>query len=348
MREPLAAIICPIVKRDTIQLYGAIEKFDAAADGSLMVSGIASTEAVDADGEIVTADAMRKALPSYLQCGTVREMHQPIAAGNPISAHVDDDGKTHFTAHIVDAGTIAKIKANVLKGFSIGGKAITKVGNKITEILLKDISVVDLPNNPESFFTVIKFDKAADDKKHKDDCDCDDCKKSKKEKSMSAELIKKFDDLAATVATLAKSVETLSKQTPPDLTKMEKSLGDLEKRATEAAAALVEQERTSLISKMQSEGRVILGEKGLGTKVEDLQKMDLPLLKALSRNAQILPTVAKATYSGTGNPPEVQFTKKDKDGKDVNLSGSELIQKAWGGLTLEKMMAAGTTANLTK
>jgi hypothetical protein len=337
------------VKRDTIQLYGAIEKFDAAADGSLMVSGIASTEAVDADGEIVTADAMRKALPSYLQCGTVREMHQPIAAGNPISAHVDDDGKTHFTAHIVDAGTIAKIKANVLKGFSIGGKEITKVGNKITEILLKDISVVDLPNNPESFFTVIKFEKPAEKKeKCKDDCDCDDCKKSKKEKSMSAELLKKVDDLTTSLASLAKTVETLSKQTPPDLTKMEKSLGDLEKRATDAAAALVEQERSSVIAKMQSEGRVAMKDDGTAYKSDELAKMDLPLLKFAARNAQILPTIAKATYSGTGNPPEVQFTKKDKDGKEIALSGSELIQKAWGGLTLEKMMAAGTTANLTK
>jgi hypothetical protein len=162
---------------NVVSFYGAIEKFDAAADGSLMVSGIASTEAIDADGEIVTADAMRKALPSYLQTGTVREMHQPIAAGCPISAHVDDDGRTHFTAKIVDVGTIAKIKSNVLKGFSIGGKSIAKVGNKITEILLRDISVVDIPNNPESVFSIIKFEKP--EEKHKTDCDCPTAKKPK-------------------------------------------------------------------------------------------------------------------------------------------------------------------------
>ena len=336
------------MKQETIQLYGAIEKFDSAEDGSLMVSGIASTEAVDSDGEIVTADAMRKAIPSYLQTGTVREMHQPIAAGNPISAHVDDDGRTHFTAHIVDKGTISKIQAKVLKGFSIGGKAIQKVGNKITEILLKDISVVDLPNNPESVFTLIKFEKPAEkkDKKHESDCDCEDCKKDKKEKSMTAELLTKVDDLTKTVASLAKTVETLSKVTPTDLTKFETTLGDLQKRADAATLALVEQERGSIIAKMQSDGRVAYDEKGLGIKTEDLQKMDLPLLKFAARNSMVLPTIAKTIYTGTSAPDESKFMTKDKEGKLVPLHGSDLIQKSYEHLTLEKMIAAGTTAGL--
>ncbi|MDE2106135.1 MAG: hypothetical protein KGL39_53425, partial [Patescibacteria group bacterium] len=129
-------------KASGLTFYGDIQKLDPVED-YLMVSGIASTQAVDADGEVVTAEAMRKALPSYLQAGTVREMHQPIAAGKPVSAFVDDEGRTHFTAKIVDKDTIKKIKEGVLKGFSIGGRKIKKVGNQITELLLKDISVVD-------------------------------------------------------------------------------------------------------------------------------------------------------------------------------------------------------------
>jgi hypothetical protein len=328
----------------SIHFYGAIEKSESMDDGSLIVSGIASTESVDNSGEIVTADAMRKALPSYLQSGSVREMHQPIAAGCPISAHVDDDGRTHFTAKIVDVGTISKIKANVLKGFSIGGKSIRKVGNTIHEILLKEISVVDLPCNGEALFSLIKFDKPSD--KHKDDCDCDDCKKSKKEKSMSAELLKKFDDLAATVALLAKSVETLSAKPAPDLAKLETTIGDLQKRADEAAIRLIEQERGSIIAKMQADGRVAMKEDGTGYKADELQKMDLQMLKFAARNAQVLPTVAKTIYTGTSAPDETKFTKVDKDGKVVQLHGSELIQKSYSHLTLEKMIAAGTTAGL--
>ena len=334
----------------SIHFYGAIEKSESQSDGSLLVSGIASTESVDNSGEIVTAEAMRKALPSYLQSGSVREMHQPIAAGCPISAHVDDDGKTHFTAKIVDVGTIAKIKSNVLKGFSIGGKSIRKVGNVIHEILLKEISVVDLPCNSESVFTLVKFDKPSEKKHDKDDenCDCADCKKSKKEKLMSAELIQKVDSLAETVKTLAATVKTLSEQKPaaPDLTKFETALGDLQKRADEAAAKVVEGERSAIITKMKTEARVIIGEDGLGVKEDDLKKMDLPLLKALARNAQPLPTVAKATYTGTGTPPEESKFTKMVDGKAVPLHGDELMHKAYEGLTLAKAVRAGTTAEI--
>lgn len=299
-----------MAKELNLHLFGAIEKFDAQADGSLMVSGIASTEAVDADGEIVTADAMRKALPSYLQCGTVREMHQPIAAGNPISAHVDDDGKTHFTAHIVDAGTIAKIKAGVLKGFSIGGKAIRKVGNKIEEILLKDISVVDLPNNPESFFTVIKFDKPGDK------CSDPDCKNhtesavkkcascmEKTEKSMSAELLQKVDGLTVTVAALAKTVETLSKVPAPDLKKFEDAIGDLQKKATDAKASAANAERSNIISKIENEGRVIFNpETGIAYKADEIQKLDLNILKFAAKNSPQIPTQARAIFKGDSTP----------------------------------------------
>lgn len=312
-----------------IHFFGAIEKFDAADDGSLMVSGIASTEAVDADGEIVTADAMRKALPAYLQCGTVREMHQPIAAGCPISAHVDDDGRTHFTAKIVDASTVAKIKANVLKGFSIGGKSIKKAGNKITELLLRDISVVDIPNNPETIFSIIKFEKSTEKKEHAKDCDCAECK-SKTEKSMSAELLAKVDSLAETVNKLAATVETLSKATPatpPELAKALTDIGDLKKFADGAKAAVENAERTTIISKMQIEGRVAFNETGVAYKADELQKMDLTLLKFAARNAQVIPTVARATYSGNSAPPE-EFQFKDAAGKD--LDADAIIDKAWG------------------
>jgi hypothetical protein len=280
-------------------------------------------------------------------------MHQPIAAGSPISAHVDDDGKTHFTAKIVDVGTIAKIKAGVLKGFSIGGKAIAKVGNKITEILLKDISVVDLPNNPESFFSVIKFDKPSE-KKHdanNADCDCAECKKSKMEKTMSAELIQKVDSLAASVASLAATVKTLSDQKPqmPDLKKFEDALGDLQKRADAAALKVVEGERSAIITKMQTESRVAMKDDGTAYKADELLKMDLPLLKFAARNSQVLPTVAKATYTGTGTPPEeVDFQKMDKvTGKPVPLTGSELVRAGFEktvGASLSEAIARQTGA----
>lgn len=380
--------------KSQIHFYGAIEKFDAAADGSLMVSGIASTEAVDADGEIVTADAMRKALPAYLLCGTVREMHQPIAAGSPISAHVDDDGKTHFTAHIIDVGTIAKIKAGVLKGFSIGGKALAKAGNKITELLLRDISVVDLPNNPESFFSIIKFDKNSPQKHDADDadCDCSDCKKSKTEnnsmkkmlivslglpetatedeisKALAARLLPAQNptDTKPTLETILEKLEKLEKTAPSRsaaaaslLVKMEdgtesvmsgtdivKALSGATKALAEAKKFTEDSERNTIISKMRADGRVAMKEDGTAYKADELSKMEFPMLKFAARNSMVLPTFAKATYTGTGDIPDEKSFIKMVDGKPVSMKGTEQIHKAWEHLDLNKMIAAGTTAGL--
>ena len=303
---------------EQIHLYGAIEKFDACDDGSLLVSGIASSESVDADGEIITADAMREALPSYLQKGTVREMHQPLAAGVPISAHVDDEGKTHFTARIVDVGTIAKIKAGVLKGFSIGGKSLKKIGNKITKLLLKDISVVDIPNNPLSYFSIVKFDNSNENKSMKSCKHCDEPVEKCGGKCDGAMAEKKkfdqIDSIASTVETLVKGFETLQKSVA-ESAKLEKALadiGDLQKKSSEAQAQIQSAERHSIITKMDAEGRVAMNpETGVAYKADELEKMDLPMLKFAARNSPVVPTSARANLKN--NLKKVDDSLKGSD-----------------------------------
>lgn len=145
--------------------YADIEKVEPQSDGSVKVYGWASTPARDVDGEIVTADAMRAALPEYMQFGAVREMHQPKAAGTAIEARVEDDGRTWFGAHVVDSEAVKKIQANVYKGFSIGGRVLTRDEadpDTITAIRLVEVSLVDRPANPEAVFTMFKADGAAD------------------------------------------------------------------------------------------------------------------------------------------------------------------------------------------
>ena len=142
-------------------IYGDINKVTAQEDGTLIVSGIASSEAVDGDGEIIRGDAMRAAIPDYMKFGAVREMHANIAAGTALNIDVDDQNMTHFEAHVVDAGSVKKIEAGVLKGFSVGGKVTSwDTENKkiITGIRLNEISLVDRPCNPEAVFSIAKFE----------------------------------------------------------------------------------------------------------------------------------------------------------------------------------------------
>ena len=122
------------------------------------VLGYATTEALDTQGEIVTRKAIEAALPNYMKFPTIREMHQWSAVGKTESASVDNKGLM-IKAKIVDPIAWKKVMAGVYNGFSIGGKVVSKVGNIIKNLTLSEISVVDRPSNPETVFTLVKFDK---------------------------------------------------------------------------------------------------------------------------------------------------------------------------------------------
>lgn len=123
-----------------------------------MVYGYASTEALDSDGEIIVHEAIKNALPDYMQIATVREMHHKWAAGKTKSAEMDDKG-LYIGAKIVDDQAWEKVKEGVYTGFSLGGEVTSRLGNKITGFNLKEISLVDRPANPEAVIDSFKIEK---------------------------------------------------------------------------------------------------------------------------------------------------------------------------------------------
>jgi len=148
-----------------MRLYGAIQKVEPQDDGTVCVHGIASSEVVDDQGEIVRADAMRAAIPDYMRFPALREMHQLSAAGTTLEAEVGDDGLTRIVAHVVDPVAIAKVRNQVYRGFSIGGRVTQReAGNPkaITGLVLNEISLVDRPANPEAIFDCWKASAASD------------------------------------------------------------------------------------------------------------------------------------------------------------------------------------------
>jgi HK97 family phage prohead protease len=142
--------------------FAPLRKVEDADDGSIMVTGIASTETRDSTGEIILASAIKKALPAYRKFPAIREMHRSTsAAGRAVEIDVDDDGVTYLTAHIVDRDAVAKVKSKVYGGYSVGGKVLKrdkKDPTIITEILLAEISLVDRPAHPEAAITMWKVD----------------------------------------------------------------------------------------------------------------------------------------------------------------------------------------------
>ncbi|KER38591.1 caudovirus prohead protease family protein [Neisseria meningitidis 992008] len=148
---------------------------EAQDDGTVKVWGYASSEAVDSDGEVIAAEAMKAAIPDYMKFGAVREMHGSNAAGTAIEINVEDDGRTFFGAHIVDPIAVTKVKTGVYKGFSIGGSVTARDDlnkSQITGLKLTEISLVDRPANPDAVFTCFKADKPkADEEADKDEDD---------------------------------------------------------------------------------------------------------------------------------------------------------------------------------
>ena len=138
-------------------LWMPFAKVDAARR---TVSGYATTPNRDMDGEIITLNAVKAALPNYMAWGNIREMHTNRAVGvaNPTRTKMDSVG-LWLTAKIVDDEAWKKCVEKVYKGFSIGGRkeAVAEANpSTITAIKLVEISIVDRPANPSCRFDVQK------------------------------------------------------------------------------------------------------------------------------------------------------------------------------------------------
>lgn len=150
------------VSKEGFQRYLPFAKVD---DEQRMVWGYASTPALDLDDEVVKLEAIKSALPDYLEWGNIREMHQPSAVGVAVETSVDERG-LWLGAHVSDDQAWRKCKPTTLadgtvvppvyKGFSIGGQVTRKVGKSIESLKLIEISLVDRPANPECRIEVVK------------------------------------------------------------------------------------------------------------------------------------------------------------------------------------------------
>lgn len=136
-----------------------------------MVWGVATTEAVDSQGDIVDYEASKAAFPEWL--GNIREMHGAVAIGKAIDMQFDDDTKQVMIGAKISESTDGenawiKVKEGILQGFSIGGninkvkKETAKVnGNDVTvtrivDYDLSEVSLVDNPANPEAMLLMVK------------------------------------------------------------------------------------------------------------------------------------------------------------------------------------------------
>ena len=161
-----------------------LQKIEEDTEKYLIVAGIATTDTMDHDSEIVDIGSVRDVWKSYMENPIIRFFHgkdkrNPDSIGIVIPEYIDSTGKT-FKTEMTDRGPFIvakisnapdtesirkKITEGILKGFSIGGRAKRvkeysyELGKDINRVLtqrISEISIVDLPANPDSFFNVLK------------------------------------------------------------------------------------------------------------------------------------------------------------------------------------------------
>ena len=142
--------------------YAAIIKQEKQDDGTLLVYGKATDDALDIDNQICDAGWLEKAMPEWFKSGgNIREQHSNIAAG--VAKELDSKADGHYiSALVVDPTSIKKVEAGVLKGFSIGIRAPrivrdTKAANgRIIDGTIVEVSLVDRPANPNAKLMLAK------------------------------------------------------------------------------------------------------------------------------------------------------------------------------------------------
>ena len=97
--------------------------------------------------------------------GNVREMHQKVAAGKVVDLTFHDDARRiDFAIHVVDDGAWEKVATGVYTGISPGGSRLRSWPDPADPRLKRytgrpvEVSLVDLPANPNATFTMVKAD----------------------------------------------------------------------------------------------------------------------------------------------------------------------------------------------
>lgn len=151
--------------------WAPITKVEDQPDGTVMVYGPMSDAGLDRDKQGMNQDWLDKAVPAWMrEAGNVREQHLSTrAVGVGVQLDRRDDGTFDLGSHVVDPVAVAKVKAGVLKGYSVGikdpqinmGKAEFPNGEIIGGSIV-EVSLVDRPANPRTMFTMVKADNAGE------------------------------------------------------------------------------------------------------------------------------------------------------------------------------------------
>ena len=144
---------------------------EAGTIDSINISGYASTNDIDRQGDVIPASVWEKGLENYLKNPVILAYHkhtEPV--GRMIEHRLDDKGlwiKARISAAAEDVFNL--VKDGVITAFSVGFKIIDAEYNAAAELFivkeleLHEISVVSVPANQNTLFSLSKSFKSDDE-----------------------------------------------------------------------------------------------------------------------------------------------------------------------------------------
>jgi len=166
--------------------------FTILKSDDLIIGGYASIEMVDKQNDLITLQALQKAVKDYMgekKFRNVMSNHSNVQVGEVVDSYRDKNGVVH-KSHVDDVGFYVVIKLRddiekakeisrsirkgTLRSFSIGGQAISKRKrksddfgeyNEIDQLELHEVTICEKGINPEAKFDILKEEKNKGEKK---------------------------------------------------------------------------------------------------------------------------------------------------------------------------------------
>jgi hypothetical protein len=140
---------------DLTSTFAPIAKTVEQDDGSLLVYGKATDGGLDLDDQRCDPTWLSTAMPEWFSsAGNIRAQHRADSAVGKATEHTFDADGHYITARIVDRDAIAKTRAGIFTGFSIGirrpkiVKSPTAPNGLINGGMITEVSLCDRPANP--------------------------------------------------------------------------------------------------------------------------------------------------------------------------------------------------------
>ena len=163
--------------------------FSILKSDELVIGGYASIEVVDKQNDLITLEALKKAVSEFMSEKSYRNVmsnHSNVQVGEVIEKYRDNNGVVHKTG-VDDVGFYVVIKMRddiekakeisrgirkgTLRSFSIGGQAISKKQknseeygeyNEIDNLELHEVTICEKGINPEAKFDILKHENGGD------------------------------------------------------------------------------------------------------------------------------------------------------------------------------------------